>query len=409
MLQCSIVYALVAVSAMSGQEDTVSLQCLTKNKKVIPLYSQCGQFWTSNVKLPDLLLINRGSEVVAVSGVEITGMAKGRKVATNRIAADVPGFVKQVDEQFKKKLGNGVLDEVLDSRMATAFGVMVFANTKLSGSEAVGPGESAVILLSSGVYFSYTGLSRLDELHVKVSIKQEDDTREILCPVALTPYQSKGDYIFPLRGDLCIVNLPMNIVQHRACLSQEFAIDIMEASPIEDGKPPGIGKPASPKLSGYPIFRREVMAVGNGVVVEIADEFPESLMSDPTAYSEERFEELTAQLEPTIGFTSCVAGNYIVIDHENGEFSFYAHLSEGALRVKPGDRVAQGDVIAAVGNTGHSTQPHLHFQLMDTKDFLTANGLPVMFVNLPPSVINQNCSAANAISATDFIILRIGK
>jgi len=405
----SIVYPLLAVPAMSAQLDAVTVQCLTKDKKVIPLYSQCGQFWTTNVKLPDLLVINRGPDVITVSEVEITGIAEGREVAVNHIAADVPDFVRQVNKQLKKKLGDGILNEVFEPRMATQFGAMVFANTTLSESEAVGRDESAVILLSNGVYFSYTGLAKVDEIRVKVVVKQGAETRGILCPIAFTPYQSKGDYVFPLKGDLCAVNLPMNIVQHRACLSQEFAIDIIAAGPIEDGKPPGIGTPSLTKLSDYPIFHREVMAAGSGVVVEVGDRFPESLMSDPSTYSPERFEELTAQLAPKIGFLSCVAGDYIIIDHENGEFSFYAHLSEGTIRVKPADRVTKGDVIAAVGNTGHSTEPHLHFQLMDSKDFLTANGLPIMFSNVPPSAINQHCKAANALSATDYVYLRLTK
>ena len=158
-----------------------------------------------------------------------------------------------------------------------------------------------------------------------------------------------------------------------------------------------------------PLIVRLPQAEPSGVVVETGDQFPESLMSEPSAFSEERFSELMAQLEPKIGFTNCVCGNYIIIDHENGEFSFYAHLSEGALRVKPGDRVAQGDVIAAVGNTGHTSEPHLHFHLMDSKDFLTANGLPVTFKNVPPTTINQFCKEANSLSATDYIFLRIAK
>ena len=54
-------------------------------------------------------------------------------------------------------------------------------------------------------------------------------------------------------------------------------------------------------------------------------------------------------------------GNIIKVDHQNGFVTYYAHCSE--LYVKPGDVVAKGDLIAAVGNTGRSTGPHLHFEI----------------------------------------------
>ena len=66
---------------------------------------------------------------------------------------------------------------------------------------------------------------------------------------------------------------------------------------------------------------------------------------------------------PKIGWTNAIAGNYVVIDHRNGEFSVYCHLQEGSLRIKPEDNVNKGMVIAKVGNTGNSGVPHLHFQL----------------------------------------------
>lgn len=420
MILLSIVCSCLAASATPRQEDTVSVQCLTKNKKVIPLYWQCGQFWTTNVKLPNMVLINRGADPVTPCEVEIVGMSEGREVAVNRTADKLRGWVKEDTALFKKTLGSGMLQDVYDRRFAGLFGAaMTFGGTRLSESDTVNTGESAVILLSPVLFFTYSGLAKIDNLRVTLTVEQGSEKKTVQCPIDFTPYESKGDYILPLKGDLCIANLPMSLAQpggHRLAQSAEFAIDITAAGLLdnEDGQTvlqtlSGTGEATRHALSDYPIFRREVMAAGNGVVVEIGDKFPESLMSDPSAYSKQRFEELADKLEPEIGLLNAINGNYIVIDHENGEFSLYAHLSEGSIRVKAGDRVAKGDIIAAVGNTGHSSEPHLHFELMDSKDALTANGLPVMFSNVPPTVNNQNCRAANSLFATDYIMLRITK
>ena len=57
-------------------------------------------------------------------------------------------------------------------------------------------------------------------------------------------------------------------------------------------------------------------------------------------------------------------------------YAFYAHLQPGSLKVKVGDSVASGAIIATLGNTGNSTAPHLHFGLVDSPDFLSGEGLP---------------------------------
>jgi len=77
---------------------------------------------------------------------------------------------------------------------------------------------------------------------------------------------------------------------------------------------------------------------------------------------------------------SLIPGNYIVIDHENGECSLLAHLKRGSQSVQAGDRVTRGQRIAEVGLSGDSrTVPHLHYQLMDSCDFRDAEGLPSRF------------------------------
>ena len=71
----------------------------------------------------------------------------------------------------------------------------------------------------------------------------------------------------------------------------------------------------------------------------------------------------------------------VVIDIGGGNFAFFAHLKPGSLRVKLGDHVARGDVIALLGNTGNSDAPHLHFHVMDGPSPLDANGRPYVLTH----------------------------
>jgi len=65
-----------------------------------------------------------------------------------------------------------------------------------------------------------------------------------------------------------------------------------------------------------------------------------------------------------------------VLDLGNGHFVMYAHLQPGSLRVKLGEKVKSGQILALLGNTGNSDAPHLHFQMMDTNSPLGAEGIP---------------------------------
>ncbi|MCE5281834.1 MAG: M23 family metallopeptidase [Deltaproteobacteria bacterium] len=95
---------------------------------------------------------------------------------------------------------------------------------------------------------------------------------------------------------------------------------------------------------------------------------------------------------------------HLVIDHGNGEFSVYRHLKEGSLKDAEGEKVRKGQGIAQVGNTGKSGAPHLHFQVMDSADFRTANGLPVMFEDMPASaMLVEQPIRANTLSVSDNV------
>lgn len=77
-----------------------------------------------------------------------------------------------------------------------------------------------------------------------------------------------------------------------------------------------------------------------------------------------------------LGGARRVVGNHLVLDLGDGTYAAYAHLQRGSLAVRPGDRVVAGQRIARCGNSGNSTEPHLHFQLMDGPDPDTARGVP---------------------------------
>jgi peptidase M23-like protein len=63
-----------------------------------------------------------------------------------------------------------------------------------------------------------------------------------------------------------------------------------------------------------------------------------------------------------------------------GPFVLLAHLRRGSVEVAAGDRVQAGDLVAACGNSGNSTQPHLHIQATDSTEWDRARGLPIAFL-----------------------------
>jgi urea transporter/murein DD-endopeptidase MepM/ murein hydrolase activator NlpD len=95
-------------------------------------------------------------------------------------------------------------------------------------------------------------------------------------------------------------------------------------------------------LSDYYCYKLPVIAPLDGEVVKISDGIPDN----------------------QIGTVNTIKnwGNTIIIKHEYGLYSAISHLYSGSFKVKPGDRVKKGDLIAQCGNSGRSPYPHIHFQ-----------------------------------------------
>jgi hypothetical protein len=140
-------------------------------------------------------------------------------------------------------------------------------------------------------------------------------------------------------------------------VGQRFAIDWIKLGDDSRLVRPG-GKIDVNK--DYPTYGVNVLAVADGTVVSVLDGLPER----------------TAGALPTDTTLQNVTGNHVILDLGGGRYGFYAHLQPGSIKVKKGDHVKKGQVLALVGNSGNTTGPHLHFHVMDGLSVLGAQGVP---------------------------------
>jgi hypothetical protein len=146
-------------------------------------------------------------------------------------------------------------------------------------------------------------------------------------------------------------------LQGKSRIAQRFAIDWVQRG---DGAASFAGDQKN--NASYYAYGEEALAVTDAVVVAVKDGIPEN---EPGLASR----AVPVTLE-TIG------GNHVVLDLGGGRFAFYAHLQPGSLRVKAGDKVRRGQVLGLVGNSGNSTEPHLHVQVSAGASPLGSEGVP---------------------------------
>lgn len=146
---------------------------------------------------------------------------------------------------------------------------------------------------------------------------------------------------------------------HAANATQRFAMDLLVT---KEGKShAGDGK----ALSDYYAWGQRILAPADGTVVAAVNG-AEDIPPGPPA-------------KPGSGNP---AGNHVVIDHGSGEFSLLAHLQKGSVKVKPGETVKAGQMLGLCGNSGNTSEPHLHIHLQDRAEFPgAAEGLPMAFTD----------------------------
>lgn len=186
------------------------------------------------------------------------------------------------------------------------------------------------------------------------------------------------DLAYPFRGRWLVQNSPANRVPSHGTtrFASAYAIDFVPVD--ERGRSArlsmaSIMRPEPPER--FPGFGRPLTAPARGVVVAVHDGEPdhEAFRGIPSILY-----ALTQQRRAANGWTG-LGGNHVIIEVKAGQLVALCHLRHGSTRVSVGQPVAMGDVIGQCGNSGNSTEPHVHVQGMDAIDLRYSRAIPISF------------------------------
>jgi murein DD-endopeptidase len=198
----------------------------------------------------------------------------------------------------------------------------------------------------------------------------------------------------PLRGDWIAgdsLNNGADAAHRRAVLiedghpwlSQRYAIDWVQMGTVNGTRT--MWKGPEDRNESYFCYDQPIYSAAAGKVVDMADDLKENVPHSGTyAYP--------------IGADNA-AGNHVVVEIAPRRYALYAHMRPGTVRVKTGDLVGVGDLLGRVGNTGSSTEPHMHMHIDNRASFLAGNSVPYEFNSFDASgPVDANVSSPNAIS-----------
>jgi murein DD-endopeptidase MepM/ murein hydrolase activator NlpD len=341
-----------------------------------------------SLMLQNVAVINHGEAPFKIHHIEIELLQSGEVLDSKKLNGNI---IQRFAERGAKMQEAGVLKQIAFQFCGND---LIAPSVKLAGPTL---NRNQALLVTQQV-FAFRDAR--DSLRVKVDGNSGGKTKEVSRTLPIKSEFAKNTYIFPLRGVSYAGWGASFHTGHRWAIPEEFALDIARLggdglSHKSDGK----------RFEDYYAYSTDVLAACDGTVVEAANDQPEdpTAMQRPDESQEAYFARLQKEQAGRLakGMTS-VTGNYVMIDHGKSEYSFYAHLQPGSVRVHKGDRVKAGDVVGKLGSSGNSTEPHLHFHVCDNDDPLMSAGIPVNFSN----VTIQWADVPRPIQSGDIVIAK---
>jgi hypothetical protein len=261
------------------------------------------------------------------------------------------------------------------------------------GKQILAPGETLDVFNPFSEFESSVPLTDLQYSFclLRESNEQQRETNRHRLPddcdfrqrFAVSPctYEDKTELILPLRGKILVweghdlyahhQRVPLGNSKVKAlgitANSNSFASDFIYV----DGQ--GRKYHDDPRiLENWYGYGKPIYAPGAGVVRASANDIPENWFEDAKA-TKIGYPRLSPGKDPKD------IGNFVLLDHQNGEYSLLVHMKTGSVAVGPGDRVRQGQVLGRIGFAGDSIFPHLHYSLMGGPEVFQAWGLPAYF------------------------------
>jgi Peptidase family M23 len=174
-------------------------------------------------------------------------------------------------------------------------------------------------------------------------------------PTKYSNYQTKTELRLPFEGEWHVAwgGRTINYNNHATAPDQRFAYDFLIKKDEYSFRKDGLNN------KDYYCFNKKIFTPGDGNIVDVENSLQDNKVGDMPE----------------------VSGNRVIIDHHNGEFSVLSHFRHESIVVTVGDTVKSGQFLGYCGNSGHSSEPHLHYHLQNTPVMFEGEGLPAQFQN----------------------------
>lgn len=203
----------------------------------------------------------------------------------------------------------------------------------------------------------------LDSKREKV-ISVSFDEDNIIHGLSLAPFVSypesdrqytRNTYIMPIKEEWFVFWGGTNqfINYHYVYDDQRYAYDLIM---MKDGQS---YKDSINRIENYYAFNKEIIAPTDGKIVKILDGIKDNAIGELNSSQPE--------------------GNCVIVEHKNNEYSMLAHLKQNSIVVNEGESIKRGQLIGLCGNSGNSSEPHLHFQVMGSLNYLSGKSIRIRF------------------------------